>query len=283
MIVVTGATGQLGRLVIAELLERLPAAQIVAAVRNPERAGDLAQRGVEVRHADYDRPETLAAAFAGARRLLLISSSEVGRRLPQHRAAIEAAAGAGVELLAYTSLLHADTTPLGLGVEHRATEALLAATGVPYTVLRNGWYTENYTAAIPAAVQHGALLGSAGQGRIASAARADYAAAAAAVLTGDDHAGRVYELAGDDAYTLAELAAEISRQSGTAVAYRDLPETDYRAALIAAGLAEGLAALLAESDVGASKGGLFDDGRQLSRLIGRPTTPPAALVAQALR
>jgi len=132
---------------------------------------------------------------------------------------------------------------------------------VPYTVLRNGWYTENYTAAIPAAVQHGALLGSAGQGRIASAARADYAAAAAAVLTGDDHAGRVYELAGDDAYTLAELAAEISRQSGTAVAYRDLPETDYRAALIAAGLAEGLAALLAESDVGASKGGLFDDGR----------------------
>lgn len=283
MIVVTGATGQLGRLVIAELLERLPAAQIVAAVRNPERAGDLAQRGVQVRHADYDRPETLAAAFKGARRLLLISSSEVGRRVPQHRVVIEAAAGAGVELLAYTSLLHADTTPLGLGVEHRATEAQLAAAGVPYTVLRNGWYTENYTAAIPAAIQHGALLGSAGQGRIASAARADYAAAAAAVLSGDGHAGRVYELAGDEAYTLADLAAEISRQSGTAVAYRDLPEADYRAALVAAGLPQSLAALLAESDVGASKGGLFDDGRQLSRLIGRPTTPLAALVAQALR
>lgn len=283
MIVVTGATGQLGRLVIAELLERLPTAQIVAAVRSPERAEDLARRGVEVRRADYDRPETLAAAFAGARRLLLISSSEVGRRLPQHRAAIEAAAGAGVELLAYTSLLRADTTPLGLGVEHRATEALLAASGIPFAVLRNGWYTENYTAAIPAAVQHGALLGSAGQGRIASAARADYAAAAAAVLSGDGHAGRVYELAGDEAYTLADLAAEISRQSGTAVAYRDLPEADYRAALLGAGLPEPLAALLAESDVGASQGGLFDDGRQLSRLIGRPTTPLAALVAKALR
>lgn len=283
MIVVTGATGQLGRLVIAELLQRLPAAQIVAAVRNPERAGDLAQRGVVVRHADYDRPETLAGALKGARRLLLISSSEVGRRVPQHRAAIEAAAGAGVELLAYTSLLHADTTPLGLGAEHRATEALLAASGIPCAVLRNGWYTENYTAAIPAALQHGALLGSAGAGRISSAARADYAAAAAAVLTGDDQAGRVYELAGDESWTLAALAAEISRQSGKVVAYRDLPEADYKAALVAAGLPEPFAALLADSDVGASNGGLFDDGRQLSRLIGRPTTLLAAMVERALR
>ncbi len=206
----------------------------------------------------------------------------MGAPAPASRRDRAATAGAASNCWPYTSL-RPRYHPLDWGWNNRATEALLAATGVPYTVLRNGWYTENYTAAIPAAVQHGALLGSAGQGRIASAARADYAAAAAAVLTGDDHAGRVYELAGDDAYTLAELAAEISRQSGTAVAYRDLPETDYRAALIAAGLAEGLAALLAESDVGASKGGLFDDGRQLSRLIGRPTTPPAALVAQALR
>ncbi|PKO89771.1 MAG: NAD(P)-dependent oxidoreductase [Betaproteobacteria bacterium HGW-Betaproteobacteria-12] len=282
MIVITGASGQLGRLVIDALLQQLPAGEIVAAVRHPAKVADLAARGVQVRLADYDQPDTLAAAFAGADQLLLISGSEVGRRVPQHRAVIAAAKAAGVGLLAYTSLLHADTSPLPLAAEHRETEALIGAAGLPAVILRNGWYTENYLAGVPVALQHGALLGSAGDGRIASAARADYAAAAAAVLTRADQAGRIYELAGDEAYTLAELAAEITRQAGQTVAYQNLPASEFTAVLLAAGLPEGLATLLAESDVGASKGGLFDASRQLSQLIGRPTTPFAALLKSQL-
>lgn len=283
MIVITGASGQLGRLVIEALLQTVPAGEIVAAVRHPEKVADLAARGVQVRVADYDRPASLAAAFAGADKLLLISANEVGRRVPQHRAVIEAAKAAGVGLLAYTSLLHADTSPLPLAAEHQETEALIRASGLPAVILRNGWYTENYLAGIPAALQYGVVLGCAGDGRIASAARADYAAAAAAVLTLDDQAGRIYELAGDESYTLTELAGEIAQQSGKAVAYQHLPEAEFKAALLGAGLPEGLATLLAESDVGAAKGGLFDDGRQLSKLIGRPTISLAELVKRALR
>ncbi|MFZ3287064.1 MAG: SDR family oxidoreductase [Telluria sp.] len=282
MIVVTGASGQLGRLVIENLLQTVPAGAIVAAVRKPDRVEDLAARGVQVRQADYDQPGSLEKAFQGADKLLLISSSEVGRRVAQHRAAIEAAKRAGVKLVAYTSILRADTSPLPLAAEHKQTEALLAASGLPYVLLRNGWYTENYLASVPVALQHGVVLGSAGEGRIASAARSDYAAAAAAVLTGDDQAGRVYELAGDESYSLSELAGEVARQSGKAVAYRNLPEADFKAALVGAGLPEGLATLLAESDVGASKGGLFDDRHQLSELIGRPTTSLATLVRAAI-
>lgn len=282
MIVITGASGQLGRLVIEGLLQKLPAGEIVAAVRNPARVKDLAERGVQVRQADYDQPDTLERAFRGADKLLLISASEVGRRVPQHQAVLEAAQRAGVKLIAYTSILHADTSPLPLAVEHQETEALLRASGVPFVLLRNGWYTENYLASVPAALQHGVVLGSAGAGRIASAARADYAAAAAAVLTADNQAGRIHELAGDESYTLAELAAEIARQSGKQIAYQNLPEADFKAALLNAGLPEGLATLLTESDIGASKGGLFDDSHQLSQLIGRPTTSLAACVKAAL-
>jgi len=282
MIVVTGASGQLGRLVIEALLQKVPAGEIVAAVRHPEKVADLATRGVQVRLADYDQPASLAAAFKGADKLLLISASEVGRRVPQHRAVIDAAKAAGVGLLAYTSILHVDTSPLPLAAEHKETEALIRASGLPAVILRNGWYTENYLAGIPTALQYGVVLGSAGEGRIASAARADYAAAAAAVLTLDQQAGLIYELAGDESYTLGELAAEIAQQSGKAVAYQNLPESEFKAALLGAGLPEGLATLLAESDVGASKGGLFDDSRQLSRLIGRPTTPLVELVKRAL-
>ncbi|WP_292936105.1 SDR family oxidoreductase [Noviherbaspirillum sp.] len=283
MIVITAASGQLGRLVIDSLLQKLPANEIVAAVRNPDRAKDLAARGIQVRHADYDQPETLLTALQGADKLLMISSSEVGRRVPQHRAVIDAAQRACVKLLAYTSILHADTSPLPLAAEHKETESILRASGIPFVLLRNGWYTENYLASIPAALQHGVYLGSAGEGRIASAARADYAAAAAAVLTLDQQAGRVHELAGDAAYTLAELAAEIAQQAGKPVAYKNLPEAEFRSVLIGAGLPEGLATLLAESDVGASKDGLFDDSRQLSQLIGRPTSPLAPLVRAALQ
>ena len=191
MIVVTGATGQLGRLVIQSLLTKLPAAQIVAAVRQPERAADLAELGVQVRQADYTKPATLDAAFQGAEKVLLISSSEVGQRTAQHKNVIDAAKRAGVSLLAYTSLLHANRSPLGLAAEHQATEALLEESGLPHVLLRNGWYTENYLASIPPALQHGAYIGSAGEGRIASAARADYAEAAAAVLTLAGQAGKV--------------------------------------------------------------------------------------------
>lgn len=282
MIAVTGATGQLGRLVLEELLKTRAPESIAALVRSLDKARDLAARGLQVREADYSRPSTLEVALKGVDRLLLISSSEIGQRVDQHRAVIDAACRAGVQLLVYTSLLHADTSVLGLAGEHRETEALVQGSGLPFVILRNGWYTENYIAAIPAALAHGTLLGSANEGRIASAARADYAAAAAAVLRNDAEIGRVYELAGDTAYSLAELAAEISRLSGNAVRYQDLPPADYKAVLLGAGLPDGLAALLADSDAGASQGALFDDGKQLSQLIGRPTTPLATLLTAAL-
>ena len=282
MIAITGATGQLGRLVIAKLLESVPANELVAVARTPDKAADLAALGVQVRRGDYTLPETLANALAGVDKLLLISSSEVGQRVAQHANAIAAAKSAGVKLLAYTSILHADSTPLGLGDEHRQTEAMLAQSGLPFVLLRNGWYTENYAASIPSALQYGVLLGSAGEGRIASAARADYAAAAAAVLLKENQAGKIYELAGDASYTLGDFAAAIAKQSGKPVAYQDMPPADYAAALKHAGLPEGLADLLADSDAGASKGGLFDDSRTLSALIGRPTTPMAEVVRKAL-
>ncbi|SAL34526.1 NmrA-like protein [Caballeronia sordidicola] len=282
MIAVTGATGQLGRLVIEALLKTVPASQIVAAARTPEKAADLAARGVQVRRADYNEPATLDAAFAGVKKLLLVSSSEIGKRGTQHRAAIDAARRAGVELIAYTSVLHADTSPLGLAGEHRETEAALRDSGVPFVVLRNGWYTENYTGSLAPALEHGAILGNSRDGRISSAARADYAEAAALVITRGPQAGQIYELAGDTAYTLTDLAAEVARQSGKAVVYRDLSEADYKAALIGVGLPEPVAALISDSGTGTVKGALFDDSHQLSAILGRPTTPLATVVAAAL-
>ncbi|WP_313068643.1 SDR family oxidoreductase [Atlantibacter hermannii] len=272
MIAVTGATGQLGQLVINELLTTHNAQDIVAIVRNPAKAQALAQKGVQVREADYGNSAALAQALQGVEKLLLISSSEVGQRAPQHRNIINAAKSAGVQLIAYTSLLHADTSPLGLRAEHIETENDLAQSGVPFVLLRNGWYSENYLASVPAALEHGAFIGSAGDGKIASASRQDYAAAAAKVLSLDNQAGKVYELAGDEAWTLTELAEKLSALTGKSVVYQNLSEADFAAALQNAGLPEGFARLLADSDVGASKGGLYDDSHQLSRLIGRPTT-----------
>jgi len=282
MIAITGATGQLGRLVINALLKKVPASEIIAVVRSPEKAQDLQALGVALRTADYNQPQTLQGAFAGVQKVLLISSSEVGQREAQHRAVIDAAKAAGVSFIAYTSLLHADTSPLGLGVEHRATEALLQASGIPYALLRNGWYSENYAASIAPALAHHAFIGAAGNGRIASAAREDYAAAAAEVISRDDQAGKVYELAGDDSYTLAEFSAEIARQSGEQVDYVNLPPAEFSAALIGAGLPAPLAELLADSDAGAAQGALFDDSHTLSKLIGRPTTPFAAVIKATL-
>jgi NAD(P)H dehydrogenase (quinone) len=283
MIVITGASGQLGRLIIARLLETVPASQIIAAVRDPKKVADLAAKGVQIRQADYSQPASLDGAFKDANKVLLISSSEVGQRLVQHQAVIDAAKGQGVKLLGYTSVLHASNSKLGLAEEHRQTEAALARSGVPTVVLRNGWYHENYTAGVAHALANGAHFGSAGEGRISSASRADYAAAAAAVLTSnEDQGGKVYELAGDESYTLSDFAAEIARQSGKSVVYTDLPEADYKAALLQAGLPEFVAQLLADSDAAAAKGALFDDSRQLSQLIGRPTTPLASAIAEAL-
>lgn len=282
MIVVTGATGQLGHLVIAALLNRVPAASIVAAVRNVEKAKDLSALGVQVRYADYNLPSTWDAALKGAERVLLISSSEVGQRAIQHRSVIDGAKRARVKLLAYTSILHADTSPLGLATEHRETEALLRASGVPFVLLRHSWYTENYTTGVRNALAHGAVYGCAGDGRISSATRADYAEGDVAVLTAENQAGRIHEFAGDTSYTLTELAAEISHQSGKNVGYTNLTEAEYKNVLLKAGLPEPVAALLADSDTGVSKGGLFDDGHQLSKLIGRPTTPLAMSVAAAM-
>jgi NAD(P)H dehydrogenase (quinone) len=218
----------------------------------------------------------------GADKVLLISSSEIGQRAKQHDSVIDAGKRAHVKLLVYTSILHADTSPLGLAAEHKETESLIRASGIPFALLRNGWYTENYTASISAALAHGAVYGCAGEGRIASATRADYAEAAVAVLTAENQAGRIYELAGDTAYSLAELAAEISRQSGKKIGYVDLPEAEYKNILVKAGLPEAVATLLADSDTGVSKGALFDDGHQLSKLIGRPTTSLATAVGAAV-
>lgn len=282
MIAVTGASGQLGRLVIAGLLERVAPETIVALVRDPAKLADLAAQGVVVRAFDYNHAETLASALVGVERLLLISSSEIGQRVAQHQAVIAAAKTAGVGFIAYTSLLHADTNPLNLAVEHRATELALAESGVPHALLRNGWYTENYAQSAPMAVAHGAVLGSAGTGRISGAARADYAAAAVAVLTADAAKPAIYELAGDEAFTLADLAAALSDLSGKPVAYQDLPEADYRAALEGVGLPAAIAAMLAESDTKAANGALFDDSHALSEVIGRPTTPWRTTLESAL-
>ena len=276
---VTGATGQLGRLVVESLKSKVSAETIVALVRNPEKAADL---GIEARTFDYTQAENLVASLKGIDKLLLISGNEVGQRLPQHLAVIDAAKQAGVKQLFYTSILHADSSPLGLATEHLATEVAIKESGLTYTILRNGWYTENYTGSAKGAVGAGAFIGNAGVGKIASAARVDYAEAAAVVLAGEGHEGKTYELAGDEAYTLTELAAEISKQSGKTIPYNNLTEAEYAGILKSFGLPDGLAEMLANSDTGASKGGLFDDSKVLSELIGRPTTSLAKVVADAL-
>ncbi|EBD1316111.1 SDR family oxidoreductase [Salmonella enterica] len=270
MIAITGATGQLGQHVIENLLKTTPASHLVAIVRNPKKAAPLSQRGIAVRQADYANEAALTTALQGVDKLLLISSSEVGQRTAQHRNVIQAAIAAKVKFIAYTSLLHADKSPLALADEHIETEKMLAESGIPHTLLRNGWYTENYLASVPAALKHGVFIGAAGEGKIASAMRADYAAAR--VIREEGHAGNVYELAGDDAWTLSQLADELTHQSGKKIVYQNLSEVDFAAALKGAGLPDGLADMLANSDAGAAKGGLFDDSHTLRKLIGRPTT-----------
>lgn len=276
---ITGATGQLGRLVVEKLKQRVNPDSLVALVRSPEKAADL---GIEAKAFDYTKPETLVESLKGIDHLLLISGNEVGQRKAQHQNVIEAAQKAGVKWIVYTSLLHADTSSLSLAPEHAATEKLLEASGVPHTILRNGWYTENYTGSIPGAVQAGAFVGSAGEGKISSAPREDYAEAAAVVLSGEGHVGKVYELAGDEAYTLKALAAEVSKQAGKEIPYNNLSETEYAGVLISMGVPEGFAQAIAQWDAGASRNDLFDDKRVLSGLIGRATTPLSVTIKETL-
>ncbi|MDG4833662.1 NAD(P)H-binding protein [Solwaraspora sp. WMMD1047] len=284
MITVTAATGHLGRLVVRSLLDRgVPAGEIVAAVRDPGKAADLAAAGVQVREADYDRPETLAPAFVGADRLLFISGSEVGRRVAQHANVVAAAVAAGVPFLAYTSILNADTTAMELAAEHRVTEKLIRDSGIPYVFLRNGWYIENYTDNLGPVFEHGVLLGAAGDGRLAGATRADYADAAAAVLLGDGPTGVAYELAGDTPFSLAELVAEVAAQSGRTLAYQDLPADAYAKTLVEAGLPAAVAQTLADCDLGIARGELVTDSGDLTALIGRPATSLTAAVGAALK
>jgi NAD(P)H dehydrogenase (quinone) len=280
-IAVTGATGPFGRHAIESLLDRgVPADQIVAIGRDQAKLDQLRELGVTLRLADYDDPDSLRTALAGADRLLFVSGSEVGRRIPQHQAVVDAAQAAGVGLVVYTSAPKADTSDMGLAEEHRATEQALIASGVPYVFLRNGWYIENYTDRLPVFLEHG-LIGAAGDGLISVATRADLAEAAAAVLTGDGHQGRVYELGGQSV-TLPVLAAEIARLSGRDVKYTDLAEDAYAKALEGAGLPAPVAAILADSDRAASQGALYVEGNDLEQLLGRPVTPWPEVVRAAL-
>ncbi|HYR11779.1 MAG TPA: SDR family oxidoreductase [Longimicrobium sp.] len=284
MIAITGSTGHFGRIVIENLLERgIPAGRIVALARNPEKARDLADRGVQVRQADYSAPESLVAALQGVEKLLFVSGSEAGQRIPQHQNVVDAARQAGVRLIAYTSIANADTTGMQLAAEHKATEEMIRQSGIPFVFLRNNWYLENYTGNLASTVEHGVLLGSADDGRLNAATRADLAAAAAEVIAGEGHEGRIYELGGDVGFTLPELAETISRESGRPVEYRNLPENAYAEALVGFGLPEGFARVLADSDRGIARGDLHTDSGDLRRLIGRPTTTPAEAVAAALR
>ena len=283
MIAVTGATGHLGRLVVTGLLDAgVPAAEVVAVVRTPERAADLAERGVQVRRADYTDAAALETALQGVDRLLLVSGSEVGQRVPQHTNVLQAAKAAGVPLLVYTSASKADDTPLPVAPEHTATERLIADSGIPAVVLRNNWYLENYDQQIRQAAETGELSGSSGDGRIAAATRADYAAATVAVLTAEQPAPGVLELGGDEAFTLAELAEAVAAETGRAVTYRDLSAAEHLQSLLDAGLPAGTAEFVVGLDQAIAQGALDTGSRALSELTGRPTTTLAEHVRAVL-
>ena len=282
MIAVTGANGQLGQLVIRSLLDTVPASEIVGLVRRPAEALALRDLGVVVREGDYDRPDTLESALRGVDKLLLISAVQTGERLRQHRAVIDAAKQSGVESIAYTSMVRADSSSLILAAEHRQTEAYLKESGLEYTILRNGWYLENHTGLVKAAVANGAVIGSAGEGRFASATRADYAAAAVKVLTSAGHANQTYELAGDHSFSMSEFAAEISAQTDKPIVYTDLPPQDYAAALASLGLPRMIIDVVIDADLKAQAGELDSTSRTLSELIGRKTTTLGQAIRAAL-
>ncbi|GAB3301512.1 SDR family oxidoreductase [Geodermatophilus aquaeductus] len=278
---VTGATGGLGRRAVQELLDRgVPASDVVAVVRRPDAAADLAARGVQVRHGDYSRPDTLPAALAGVDRLLLVSGSEAGQRVPQHTAVIDAAAAGGVQRIVYTSIAHADTSTNPLAPEHRETEEVLRRSGVPATVLRNSWYAEGYTSRIDEYLATGEIVGAAGDGRVSVAPRDDFAVAAAAALLADEEGTVVRELGGPGV-TLADLAAAVTEVTGTTVRYRDLPAGELVATLQGGGLDAGTAGFVAGIDTSIARGDLDTGDADLAALLGRPVTPLADAVRAA--
>ncbi|MFI5719500.1 SDR family oxidoreductase [Nocardia sp. NPDC051750] len=280
-IAVTGATGHLGRLVVAALIERgVDPSTVVAVVRDAAKATDLTARGVQVRVADYTDRDALTAALDGVGKLLLISGSEVGQRIAQHGNVVDAATAAGVRFVAYTSLLDAQRSPLSLAAEHKATEDLLTESGLDVALLRNGWYWENYASAVDTAEATGSLFGSGGTGRVAGAARKDYAEAAAEVLLADDQAGKVYELGGDERLTYKEFAEVLSGIVGKSVAYQDLPADEYAKVLENGGVPAPMAAFLAATDAGIAVGALDTDSGDLQRLLGHASTPAALVLAR---
>lgn len=282
-IVVTGATGHLGRLVVEALLKRgVPGSEIVATGRDTAKIEDMADRGIAVRRADFADPGSLADAFAGAETLLLVSTTTVGERIGNHRRAIEAAKAAGVSSIVYTSQTNAETATMKLATEHRETERYLRDSGIPFVVLRNSWYLDNYTDQLPLFLQNGVIPGSAGHGRVSAATRADYAEAAAVVLTTEGHLGSVHELGGDHAFSLSELAAALSEASGEDIAYRDMPVEDLAAALRGAGLPAELADVLSDADLGIGRGELRTDSGELRRILGRPTTTLSEALSAAV-
>jgi len=283
MIAVTGASGKLGNWVVQELLKRTEAKNIVALVRDPQKTQNLQALGVQVRQADYEQYNTLVDALNGVEKLLLISSNEIGKRATQHQAVINAAVAAKVQHLAYTSVLNADSSTLGLSEEHRVTEKAILASGLKYTFLRNGWYLENHTENLASALQHGVILGAAGEGRFSSASRQDYATAAAIVLTQAGHENKIYELAGNQSFTLQDLAKELSHQSQKKIVYQDMSEAEYEKALIGFGLPQALAHLLADSDTGAKNGQLESRSTDLNKLIGRESTTLRSAIQSAIK
>ncbi|MEW2300653.1 SDR family oxidoreductase [Streptomyces sp. NPDC006655] len=281
-IVVTGATGHLGRHVVNQLLEKVPAEQITAVVRDEAKAADFAAKGVKIAVADYNAPETFDGLFAAGDKVLLISGNEFDKGRPaQHQVVIDAAKAAGVALLAYTSA--PGSLKASLVDDHRATEKALLASGLPYTLLRNGWYHENYTENLAPVLEHNAVVAAAGEGRVSSASRADYAAAAAAVLTGEGHENQTYELGGDTAWSFAEYAALIAEQTGKEIVYNSVPGEVLQSILTGAGVPEFFAGILVGVDESIAKGELVVDSGDLSRLAGRPTTPLSETLAAALK
>nr|WP_296779382.1 SDR family oxidoreductase [Rhodococcus sp. (in: high G+C Gram-positive bacteria)] len=277
---VTGATGHLGALVVEGLLGRgLPAGDIVAVVRDAAKAQPLADRGVQVRVADYNDIDGFKAALAGVDKLLFVSGADIGQRIEQHTNVIDAAEAAGVSFIAYTSILAADTSGVSLAVEHLGTEKRLAASPIAAAFLRNGWYWENYQGSVQQAADSGVLLGAGAQGKIAAASRADFAAAAVEVLLTDGHEGKIYELGGDQRLTYEELAAVIAQVTGKPVAYKNVAPAEYQAILQGAGLPDFVAEMLASADAGIARGELDTDSGDLQKLIGRSSTPVATVLS----
>ena len=281
-IAITGATGQLGNLVIEQLLQLTAAQNIVALVRNVDKAEHFKAKGIELREFDYDHPETLVPALLGIDKLLLISANEIGRRTPQHQAVIDAAKVAGVPYLAYTSLLRADTSPLGLAQEHRETEKLIQDSGITYTFLRNNWYSENYLAGVAHTIEIGTLFGAAKDGRISSASRIDYAEAAAKILTSTNHENKTYELAGSESFRLSDLATLIGQAANKDIIYQNLSAEEYTQGLTQAGLPAGLVDVIVDADIQSIQGAMYSDRKDLEQLIGRKTTSIQNAIKAAL-